>query len=151
MIGDLLEVTRVKAGKLKTERQRASLSDAITDTVHMFEGSVAAKGITLSANIPADLPLAYLDPSRVRQVLINLVSNAIKFTAQGGEIKLQTRIFEEDPGLLVVEIADTGCGIKPEVSKLIFDRLYQPTLPGEHCGKCLVLGVYIYQGLICLS
>ncbi len=148
MIADLLEVTRVQTGKLNIEPQRASLSDAITDTVHMFEGSVAAKGITLSANIPADLPLAYLDPSRVRQVLINLVSNAIKFTAQGGEIKLQTRIFEEDPGLLVVEIADTGCGIKPEVSKLIFDRLYQATDAGEHGRKGLGLGLYISKELV---
>ncbi len=148
MIADLLEVTRVQTGKLNIEPQRASLSDAITDTVNMFEGSVAAKGITLCANIPADLPLAYIDPSRVRQVLINLVSNAIKFTAKGGEIKLQTRIFEDDPGLMVVEIADTGCGIKPEVSKLIFERLYQATDPGEAGRKGLGLGLYISKELV---
>jgi len=148
MIADLLEVTRVQTGKLNIEPQRASLSDAITDTVNMFEGSVAAKGITLCTDIPADLPPAYVDPSRVRQVLINLVSNAIKFTAQGGEIKLQTRIFEENPGLLVVEISDTGCGIKPEVSKLIFERLYQATEPGEDGRKGLGLGLYISKELV---
>jgi len=82
MIADLLEVTRVQAGKLNIEPQGASIRDAIRDTVSMFEGSAAAKGIRLSAKIPADLPLAYVDPSRVRQVLINLVSNAIKFTAK---------------------------------------------------------------------
>jgi signal transduction histidine kinase len=148
MIADLLEVTRVQTGKLNIEPQRASLSDAITDTVNMFEGSVAAKGITLCADIPADLPPAYVDPSRVRQVLINLVSNAIKFTAQGGAIKLQTRIFKENPGLLVVEISDTGCGIKPEVSKLIFERLYQATEPGEDGRKGLGLGLYISKELV---
>jgi len=148
MIADLLEVTRIQAGKLNIEQQRASLSDAITDTVSMFGGSAAAKGINLIANIAADLPLAYVDPSRVRQVLINLVSNAIKFTAKNGEITLQTRIFEEDPGLLVVEIADTGCGIKPEVSKLIFERLYQATDAGEHGRKGLGLGLYISKELV---
>jgi len=148
MIADLLEVTRIQAGKLNIEPQGASLRDAITDTVSMFEGSAAAKGITLSANIPADLRLAYVDPSRVRQVLINLVSNAVKFTAKGGEIKLQTRIFEEDPGLLVVEIADSGCGIKPEVSKLIFERLYQASDAGEEGRKGLGLGLYISKELV---
>jgi len=148
MIADLLEVTRIQAGKLNIEPQGASLRDAITDTVSMFEGSAAAKGITLSANIPADLPLAYVDPSRVRQVLINLVSNAVKFTAKSGEIKLQTRIFEEDPGLLVVEIADTGCGIKPEVSKRIFERLYQASDAGEAGRKGLGLGLYISKELV---
>jgi NO-binding membrane sensor protein with MHYT domain/anti-sigma regulatory factor (Ser/Thr protein kinase) len=148
MIADLLEVTRIQAGKLNIEPQGASLRDAITDTVSMFEGSVTAKGITLRANIPGDLPLAYVDPSRVRQVLINLVSNAIKFTAKGGEIKLQTRIFEEDPGLLVVEIADSGCGIKPEVSKLIFERLFQASDAGEEGRKGLGLGLYISKELV---
>ena len=148
MIADLLEVTRVQAGKLNIEPQATSLRDAIADTVRMFEGSVAGKGITLHANIPADLPLAYVDPSRVRQVLINLVSNAIKFTPKGGEIMLHPRIFEEDPCLLVMEIADTGCGIKPEVSKLIFERLYQASDASEDGRKGLGLGLYISKELV---
>jgi NO-binding membrane sensor protein with MHYT domain len=148
MIADLLEVTRIQAGKLNIEPQVASLRDAITDTVSMFERSVAAKGITLRANIPEDLPLAYVDPSRVRQVLINLVSNAIKFTVKGGEIKFLARIFEEDPGLLVVEIADTGCGIKLDVSRLIFERLYQANDAGQDGRKGLGLGLYISKELV---
>jgi signal transduction histidine kinase len=148
MIADLLEVTRIQGGKLNIELQAASLSDAIADTVSMFDGSAAAKGITLRANIPADLPPAYVDPSRLRQVLINLVSNAIKFTAKGGEIMLRPRIFEEHPGLLVVEIADTGCGIEPEVSKLIFERLYQASDAGEAGRKGLGLGLYISKELV---
>ena len=148
MIADLLEVTRIQGGKLNIEPQATSLRDAILETVSMFEGTVAAKGITILANIPADLPLAYVDPSRARQVLINLVSNATKFTAKGGEIKVQVRIFEEDPSLLLVEIADTGCGIKPEVSKLIFERLYQVNDPGEEGRKGLGLGLYISKELV---
>jgi two-component system, sensor histidine kinase and response regulator len=148
MIADLLEVTRIRVGKLNIEPQRVSLSDAITDTLNMFEGSLAAKEIALFASIPGDLPLAYVDPSRVRQVLINLLSNAIKFTAKGGKIKLQTRIFEKDPSLLVVEIADTGRGIRPEVSNLIFERLYQVTDPGEAGRKGLGLGLYISKELV---
>jgi len=148
MIADLLEVTRIQGGKLNIELQAASLRDAIADTVSMFEGSAAGKGITLRANTPADLPPAYVDPSRLRQVLINLVSNAIKFTAKGGKIMLQSRIFEEDPCFLVVEIADTGCGIKPEVSKLIFERLHQASDAGEEGRKGLGLGLYISKELV---
>jgi signal transduction histidine kinase len=148
MIADLLEVTRIQEGKLNIEPQAASLRNTIMETVSMFEGTAAAKGITIRANIPAGLPLAYVDPSRARQVLINLISNAIKFTPKGGEIKAQMRIFEEDPSFLAVEIADTGCGIKPEASKLIFERLFQANEPSEEGRKGLGLGLYISNELV---
>jgi signal transduction histidine kinase len=86
MINDLLEVTRVQAGKLMIEPQRTSISDAIAYAVDTLQGAATAKGIVLSSDMERQLPWVCTDPTRLRQILIILVDNAIKFTpAHGGE------------------------------------------------------------------
>src|ERR1700719_4492305 len=117
MINDLLEVTRVQAGKLTVELQCTSVSDAIIYTVNTLQGAATAKGITLSADMDCQLPSVNADPTRVQQILIILVDNAIKFTPAGGAVKVQGREFEEDPGFLLVEVPDTGCGIRPDMTE----------------------------------
>src|ERR1700694_2086885 len=106
MINDLLEVTRVQAGKLTIELQCTSVSDAISYTVNTLQGAAPAKRITLSSDIDCRLPSVNADPTRIRQILIILVDNAIKFTPIGGAVKVQTGGFEEDPGFLLVEVSD---------------------------------------------
>jgi len=148
MINDLLEVTRVQAGKLSIELHCASVSDAITYTVNTLQGAATAKGITLSADMDCELPAANADPTRVQQILIVLVDNAIKFTPPGGAVKVQARVFQEDPGFLLVEISDTGCGISPDMTERIFEHLYQITDPGQAGRKGLGLGLYISKELV---
>src|SRR6202035_5190938 len=80
MINDLFEVSGVQAGKLKIELQCTSVSDAIAYTVNTLQAAAAAKGIILSSDIAEKLPSVCADPARVRQILIILVDNAIKFT-----------------------------------------------------------------------
>src|SRR5580700_2310674 len=81
MINDLLEVTRVQAGKLTVELQCTSVSDAIIYTVNTLQGAATAKGITLSSDMDGRLlPAVNADPTRIQQILIILVDNAIKFT-----------------------------------------------------------------------
>jgi signal transduction histidine kinase len=97
MINDLLEVTRAQAGKLTIELQCTSATDAIRYTVNTLQGAAAAKGITLSADIgdPLNpLPSLCADPTRIRQILIILVDNAIKFTPANGIVKVQARVPE---------------------------------------------------------
>jgi len=148
MINDLLEVTRVQAGKLTVELQCTSVSDAIIYTVNTLQGAATAKGITLSADMDWQLPSANADPTRVQQILIVLVDNAIKFTATGGAVKVQARVFEEDPGFLLVEVSDTGCGISADMTKRIFEHLYQISDPGQAGRKGLGLGLYISKELV---
>src|SRR6202790_3625241 len=131
MINDLLEVTRVQAGKLTIELQCTSVSDAIVYTVNTLQGAATAKGITLSSDADCRSPSVSADPTRIRQILIILVDNAIKFTPTGGAVKIQTRVFEKDPSFLLVEVSDTGCGISPEMTECIFENLYQITDPGQ--------------------
>jgi hypothetical protein len=69
------------------------------------------------------------DPTRIRQILIILVDNAIKFTPANGAVKVQARVFDKDPSLVVLEVSDSGCGISPDMTERIFERLFQTSDP----------------------
>lgn len=148
MIDDLLEVTRVQAGKLMIDLQRTSVSDAIVYTVNTLQGAATAKGITLSSDMERRLPFVCADPTRLRQILIILVDNAIKFTPANGAVKVQARMLEEDPNLLVLEVSDSGCGISPDMTERIFERLFQAPDPALTGRKGIGLGLYICKELV---
>ena len=148
MINDLLEVTRVQAGKLMIELQCTSVSDAIVYTVNTLQGAATAKGIALSSDMEGRLPSVCADPTRIRQILIILVDNAIKFTSANGTVKVQARVLEEDPNFLVLEVSDSGCGISPDMTERIFERLFQASDPALAGRKGLGLGLYICKELV---
>jgi len=148
MIDDLLEVTRLETGKLTVEPDRVSISDAVTDALDTLRGTARGKGITLSGDVPADLPLAYADQTRLRQILIILLDNAIKFTPDGGSVAIRARLLQQERSCLLLEVSDTGDGISPEVGERIFERLYQVSEPGTASRKGLGLGLYICKELV---
>jgi signal transduction histidine kinase len=148
MINDLFDVTGVQAGKLRIDLQCASVSDAIVYTVNSLEGAAAAKGITLSSDIEDRLPSICADPTRVRQILVILVDNAIKFTPVNGTVKIRARTLAGDPNLLLLEVSDSGCGICPDVRERIFERLFQASDPASAGRKGLGLGLYICKDLV---
>jgi signal transduction histidine kinase len=148
MINDLFDVTGVQAGKLRIDLQCASVSDAIVYTVNSLEGAAATKGITLSSDIESGLPSICADPTRVRQILVILVDNAIKFTPENGTVKVHARVSKDDPNVLLLEISDSGCGISPEMTERIFERLFQASDPALAGRKGLGLGLYICKDLV---
>jgi nitrogen-specific signal transduction histidine kinase len=148
MIDDLLEVTGLETGKLTVDLETVSVSDAVADTINTLQGNARAKGVTLSFDLAPDLPSAYADQTRLRQILIILVDNAIKFTPAGGSARLRARLLEHDPRLLLVEVADTGCGIDPEIGERVFERLYQVSERIHASRKGLGLGLYICKELV---
>jgi anti-sigma regulatory factor (Ser/Thr protein kinase) len=148
MINDLFEVSGVQAGKLKIELQCTSVSDAMGYTVNTLQGAAAAKGIVLSSDIAGKVTSVCADPARLRQILIILVDNALKFTPQNGTVTIQSRIFEEDPDFLLLEVADSGCGIDPEMTERIFERLFQASDPDAADHNGLGLGLYICKDLV---
>ncbi|HSM08299.1 MAG TPA: response regulator [Gemmatimonadota bacterium] len=148
MIDDLLEVTRLETGKLTVEPERVSISDAITDTIDTLKGPARGKGVSLSWDVPSDLPAAYADRTRLRQILIILLDNAIKFTQDGGSARIRARQTDQDPPGLVVEVSDTGCGISPEIAENIFGRLYQVSDGTQSSRKGLGLGLFICKELV---
>jgi len=148
MINDLLEVTRVQAGKLLIELQSTSVSDAIVYTINTLQGAATAKGITLSSEMAHRLPSVCADPTRVRQILVILVDNAIKVTPANGTVKVQARMFEDDPNFLVLEVSDSGSGIGPDMTERVFDRLFQTSDPALAGRQGLGLGLYICKELV---
>ena len=148
MINDLLEVASVQASKLLIRLERTSIVDAITYTVDTLQGAARDKGITLTAETGGALPDIWVDATRIRQILIILVDNALKFTPTNGTVKVQARRWEQDPSFLVIEVADSGCGISADKTELIFERLFQVADPALAARKGLGLGLYICKELV---
>ncbi len=148
MIEDLLEVTRGEGGKLTIELQNTSVDEAIAYAVNTLQGAAAAKGITLSTQIAGELPLVCADPTRVRQILIILLDNAIKFTPADGAVKVIARVLKEDPNQLVLQVSDTGRGIAEGMTEQIFERLFQASDPAQAGRQGLGLGLHICKELV---
>lgn len=148
MIGDLLEVTRAETGKLALTRQPISLTPLISETLRSLGAGALTKHIRLAADMGHVLPPVFADPLRVRQILFNLIDNAIKFTPEGGRITVRADIASNHASFLRVAITDTGCGISPEGAELIFERLYQESTIINTSRKGLGLGLHICKQLV---
>jgi signal transduction histidine kinase len=148
MIDDLLEVTRLGTGKLTVEAESVSVANAVADTFNTLQGTARAKGVTLSCELPADLPRAHADQTRLRQILIILLDNAIKFTPEAGAVVVRARPLPEDLRFLLVEVSDTGCGITSEIAERLFERLFQVSERIQTSRKGLGLGLYICKELV---
>jgi len=148
MIDELLEVTRAATGKLAIQPQRVAVADLLSETLGLLLPTAAVKNIAFSADASYGLPPAYADPQRLKQVLINLVDNAIKFTPANGTVTIRAGLLDPDPNFLCLSVADTGCGISPEGTQRIFERLYQETNRIETSRKGLGLGLHICKELV---
>jgi signal transduction histidine kinase len=147
MIDDLLEVTRIQAGKMTIDLQCASIAEAVHFVVDTLQAVARAKQITLSAELAAGLPPVWADPKRIRQILIILLDNAIKFTPSGGVV--QVRAYASGACRFVtIEVADSGCGFSPEMQGRIFERLFQTDGSASTGRKGLGLGLHICKELV---
>src|ERR1700733_7453694 len=124
IINDILDFSKVEAGKMELERVEFSLREAVEETIEIFAARAHAKGLELACAIEADVPnTVCADPMRLRQVLINLVGNAIKFT-DSGEVIVRVRAVGKE-GLLRFEVIDTGIGISEQAQAHIFNAFSQ--------------------------
>jgi len=124
LVNDLLDFSKVEAGRLELSLAAASPAAILRDAAAIVAPTAEAKGLTLDVQVDGDAASAFvLDEGRLRQVLLNLLANAVKFTATGGV----TARLEIDPlnGLLRFEVADTGIGIAPDVQERLFQRFSQ--------------------------
>ncbi|MGC8785373.1 MAG: ATP-binding protein, partial [Armatimonadota bacterium] len=127
ILSDILDIAKIEAGKMTLEQVPVDLREVSEDIVKLFQARARQKGITLRTDIAEGLPNAVLaDPMRLRQILANLVNNAIKFTEQGEVVVEVSRIAEEEGKNWVrLAVRDTGIGIPPERLGSIFDAFTQ--------------------------
>lgn len=115
LINDVLDLSQVEAGRIALTKERVSLVEVIEAAGTSVGRLFVTKDLKLDVEVPADLPLVFCDRTRVREVMLNLLSNAVRFTAHGG---VRVRAWQEGDDV-VVSVADTGPGIRPvDVSKL---------------------------------
>jgi PAS domain S-box-containing protein len=148
MVSDLLDISRVEAHKLTVEPQLASPVKLVAEVLRTCRTNAAVKKISLRSGVAADLPFIWADPARVRQILINLIDNGIKFTSEGGAVTVECRPVAEDDGFLCVSVSDMGRGISPENRETVFDRLVQVKDSAEPSRSGLGLGLFIARELV---
>ncbi len=121
LINDILDMGRIDARQMSLYREKAQMEQIAADVREMLTGAFEQKGITLVMEIPPDLPPVFVDTTRLRQVLINLLNNGLRFTEQGSV----TLRMEKQEKRLLVSVTDTGSGIAPEDLPKVFDEFRQ--------------------------
>jgi two-component system, sensor histidine kinase and response regulator len=127
LINSILDLSKIEAGKLELEHRDFDLRFLMEDVVYLFSDEAHRKGLELSCHVPSGLPTALIgDPARLRQILTNLMGNAIKFTTSG-EIAIRVGLVESGPDtdLFAFEVRDTGIGIAADRVASIFDAFSQ--------------------------
>lgn len=107
LIDDIVDLSKAGAGKLELHDEAVDFAKPAADAISMLRQSAEGAGIVLAADIPGDLPRLRADPRKLRQILINLIANAIKFTAQGGRITIAAAAADS----FAVTVSDTGIGM----------------------------------------
>ena len=140
LINDILDLTKVEAGKMQVKREEFALAEVSDGVLGSMRPLAEKKNIDMRQQIPADLPKLQQDAGKLRQILSNLVSNALKFTPEGGRVLVKART---EDGWLVLDVVDNGVGIAPEDREAIFEKFRQAgrTLTREHEGSGLGLSI----------
>lgn len=142
LVGDLLDVVSIEAGKLQVEPAPNEAMQLVRETLDAFEPVAAARGIALSARVGSGSLLGQFDRERILQVLANLVSNAIKFTNHAGAVFVLAEPVGDD---VQFSVADDGPGVPPEKVEAIFERYWQVA---SYDRRGLGLGLYISKCIV---
>jgi PAS domain S-box-containing protein len=128
LVNDLLDISKLEAGKMTLTYVRMDLARLVRETTANFDAIAEERRIAYTTSTPESL-LADIDPEKVRRVLLNILSNAFKFTPAEGKIRIALRAGEGDedvePGTAILEIADSGPGVSEELRERIFERFFQ--------------------------
>lgn len=142
LIGDLLDVTSIDAGKLAVAPTRGDPAPVIAEALDLFHAAATAKGISLVSKVTSGSSRAHFDPDRLAQVLANLISNSVKFTPAGGNVIVTAEPLDDHVRFAVT---DSGSGIPEHLLERIFERFWQVR---EHDSRGMGLGLYISRCII---
>jgi signal transduction histidine kinase len=144
LVDDLLDLARLDAGRMAIDRQPVPAGKLLRDAVAGQRRAADAKSLTVTVDVPRDL-LVYADPTRLRQVIDNLMSNAVKYTPAGGTVALAGRAGDTGTTLTV---ADTGIGIPPGEYPHLFDRFFRASNAVARGTKGTGLGLSICKAIV---
>ena len=144
LIDDLLDVSRITAGKMQIEPEPVELAPVVRASIDTVRAAADAKRIELSSRIASTL-CVHGDERRLQQVIWNLLTNAVKFTPEGGEVAVELR---QEDGDAVIEVRDSGQGIAPEFMPHIFERFRQADSSTTRPHMGLGLGLAIVRHLV---
>jgi PAS domain S-box-containing protein len=150
LINDILDLAKVDAGKMTFEQTRFKMAQSIAAMLHLFEAKIQEKNLTLVKEYDGNIPEVLVgDPVRLHQIIMNLVSNAVKFTAKGC-ITVSVRLLQEDDASATIEfaVADTGIGIKTSKMEKIFENFQQASSATARLFGGTGLGLAIAKKLV---
>jgi two-component system, sensor histidine kinase and response regulator len=130
LMNDILDLARIEAGRIEVRPEPVALAALIKAAQEIVRPMAQKKGVQLTCELPPALPDAVMDPVRIKQVLYNLLSNGIKFTDRGGQVRLRAQLLGGDPAQgLTIAVSDTGIGIRAEDQRRLFREFerIQPT------------------------
>ncbi|MEI6972382.1 MAG: PAS domain S-box protein, partial [bacterium] len=147
-VSDLLEATQLETGKMILRSVETPIEALVATIMNAMAPSMQAKGIVFRHEVDPSIGSASLDERRITQVCTNLLSNALKFTPEGGTITVRVDNDSDNPMLIRFSVSDTGCGIAPEHLDRIFDRFYQVKKSDTSIVGGVGLGLYIANSIV---
>jgi signal transduction histidine kinase len=142
LIGDLVDVASIEAGVLAVTRELSAPAQVVAEAVGSLQAQAAAKAISLVITTGQPLPLVPLDPARIHQVMVNLITNAIKFTPEAGRVTVHVGRVDDEAR---IDVTDNGAGIPGDKLEAIFERFVQIK---KHDRRGLGLGLYISKCIV---
>ena len=135
LVSEILDFRKVQNGKMELRLSDFNLSESMKQWIMLFSASAQKKHIAISMNAP-DTVMLRADQDKIERICYNLLSNALKYTSEGGEITLTAK---EENGRVMISVADNGCGISSDDLPYIFDRFYQAKNAGRGTGIGLAI------------
>jgi PAS domain S-box-containing protein len=145
MVNDVLDLAKIEAGKQELELEEVATADAIVEAVGLLQPLAQQRAVLLEAKVEPDVPQIKADPIRLRQILYNLISNAVKFTDRDGRVRVSANV---DSRGVMIRVADTGMGIAPENIGKLFRAFEQLALPSGDRPGGTGLGLALTKRLV---
>lgn len=146
LINDILDLSRIESGKMEVSIERFKIQDIVSEVSQSLSPIISQKDLRLITKIPEETPEIYSDRKKVLQILLNLVSNAVKFT-ETGEVRIECKISND---YLEVSVSDTGIGIRKENMKYLFEAFRQIDGTAQRRYGGAGLGLYLIRKLVTL-
>ncbi|MBA7624069.1 Alkaline phosphatase synthesis sensor protein PhoR [subsurface metagenome] len=143
LVDELVDISPAEPDRFEVRKEQVSTKELLQSAVRELYSLANQKNIIFSENIPKTLPEINIDGTRLRQVMLNLLNNAIKFSNDGGSVRVKA---EARNGELLVQVTDQGIGIAKEAIPSLFEKFYQVAYPARVGG--LGLGLYISKQII---